>query len=1089
MSNKRLPTEDLIESERKGFLRETTITPKQIVISRSTRTFKKKLTEVKEEPENQKDVLNINTLYKPNQNISKSSQSSFKSSQSSQSNKGQIIIQENDSENEESHTDNAVFQESEQSFKDNIVIETKKESVPVIAKETTPVESQSLSAFQKYINNVNKHIVNKQPVKKTWFKKLANGFKYIHKSVPYSIITTIILLVDLFHEDILVVFLPKSCDYPFEVLAAFVNCFFAFEMFLCFIFMRSYRFSAFNLIDVLNIFSLLPTLDIFYVDSNNHDEYTYYNGSDFLNGFLLNSHISKTSRASVKGSKLSRLVSFIRVLRVFSIGRIYKYNLEKFIKKNEERIIAKKQKEIIKLLRRKPIMYSDLDQRKRFFKRVHHVLNNPLNKINRYNMRDSQINPLIIKNFYQYAMDNEKKNTLKMTEETNAVNTSDNNILTLRDNHKSFDDTCINNNSRPHHMFQINNNNIDVRRRNTSHPKSIKSLTMGVKSENVSELKEDPSTDDKYICECEGIDSPVMTTKMHNNKRFSLISRDILAKINRGEGIDEKLKNKRSSITHLLPENFQKFMRRPKLGNILGSQKTLSSFMESDISNYCERCGGFMRPDNKFDETIQTYVNSRRESSSSEAYLGSNSRTQVNGADISSTPEHRPITKTSHSFQAEGNSIFQLSVDFNKKEDVKESNSALDFLRYVNVAEDRKITNSLNQSAFHFLNKLSPPKKPLDKRKPQKRRSLKRKKSVIDYTLRFFNENQESIANEKTHPRLSLKLSKLTTVRTVLMILFLLFTVQFFDPDAYADAPIAYPLTLNLMTDFIATGQIDMFKKVLNNTILNEDFRIQNDFDVIEFGFIDNKTIDFYNLHEHFHEAILYENHILHSNRASDNMRIDSDICFIIFSFNDSNKIQSILNINKILFITLMLMIWTFLITNDINELVVIPLENMFNIIKDKQIQPENLYYDINKIAEDDLKKLFQTYQEIFVIDDYFRAMGFSIIKVLGVRPYNYFRSRIFVEETQKGGAFYRLKGIIMVIYINDFNSLCDKYGERFNLLVSSILDIIDLTAFEHFGEILKVDGNKILVFWDEDNFDSTEEDPNADSFSSYESI
>ena len=138
-------------------------------------------------------------------------------------------------------------------------------------------------------------------------------------------------------------------------------------------------------------------------------------------------------------------------------------------------------------------------------------------------------------------------------------------------------------------------------------------------------------------------------------------------------------------------------------------------------------------------------------------------------------------------------------------------------------------------------------------------------------------------------------------------------------------------------------------------------------------------------------------------------------------------------------------------------------------------------------IAEDDLKALYKKYQEVFIIDDYFRAMGFNIIKVIGIRSYNFFKPRIFAEETPKGGAFFRLRGIIMVICINDYNTLCEIYGELFNVLISSILNIVDLTAFEHFGEIIKIDGNKILLFWDEDSFETSEEDLNKD-LSSFES-
>jgi hypothetical protein len=1082
MDSHRGLTNEQIESDRRLFLNREIIIPKTIMISRS-RAFKKKLTKVEEEePEQNKDLPMMTK--ESDDKDDKLLINSFKSSKSS-SMYGSSVIKEQDHEASSSMIDSSHL-ESQQNLKDKVVIELQHIDPVVIIERDKPSESESLSAFQKYVENSNKMMINKTPKQKTLFQRSSHCFKLVHKSVIYSIVTSLILLVDLFHEDILRLFLPKSYDLSFSILSAAVNSFFALEMILCFIFVKSYRLSAFHLIDFLTLVALMPTIEIFYIsDHSTHPEFSEYDPTaNILSGFLLNSHISKTSKASVKGSKLSRFISFIRVLRVFSIGRIYKYNLEKFIQKNEERLLNKKQKEIIKLLRRKPIIISDLHSRKKFFKRVHNVLNNSPTKPNKYNMRDSQINPAIIKNFYQYAMENEKKFRLS-NEMENIPFESD--ILTLPENKKkSYDDTFVKHSFRRPDEIDLKRTTSDSKkRRNTLLPKTLRAFP----DEN--RAIDDLSLDKRYLCECEKVDIPTIPTKF-NNKRFSLISRDILAKINKGKLEINNFKPRKSSLTHLLPESFQRAIIHTPRKNMLDNNRRQSSFVSDDISNYCEKCGGYMHCNEHggLAESIQTFLDSRRDSSTSSQQLTGNKATPNGGPEQTPSSPANRYSSSYTSFQLEKNSIMHSPLkNSNAKEeeikDSKDSNSALNFLKHVDTEQRR--STLFNQSAFNFLHKVK--KKEETGNKSPKRKVLKRKKSIVDYRLRFFSEVEDQGANEKTNPRLSLKLSKITTVRIVVLILFLLFIVPFLESENYFDNSFAYAYTVDLLSNYLEAGKIDLFKKVVNNTILNDTFRQQNDYNVAEFGFIDVAAMERYGLLEYYHgHYILYEDPNFHENRSDDNIRVENDVLFLIFSLKDSNYIQAILNINKIIFITIMLVVWTFLITNDVNELVVIPLENVFNLIKDKQIQSENLYYDLNEIAIDDLRLLYKKYQEVFIIDDFFRAMGFNIIKVLGMRSYNFFKPRIFAEATPKGGAFYRMRGILMVIYINDYNTLCEIYGEMFNILLSSIINIIDLTSFEHFGEILKIDGNKILVFWDEDSFDTTEEDPNRDLSSSCES-
>ena len=84
-------------------------------------------------------------------------------------------------------------------------------------------------------------------------------------------------------------------------------------------------------------------------------------------------------------------------------------NNEKNILKNNKQIfIQQKIKENLKNMRRSNLNLVDLDEKKTFFNQIHNILNNP--KILEFNLNGSQINPKLIKNFYEIALHNEIKN-------------------------------------------------------------------------------------------------------------------------------------------------------------------------------------------------------------------------------------------------------------------------------------------------------------------------------------------------------------------------------------------------------------------------------------------------------------------------------------------------------------------------------------------------------------------------------------------------------------------------------------------------------------------------------------------------------
>jgi len=54
-----------------------------------------------------------------------------------------------------------------------------------------------------------------------------------------------------------------------------------------------------------------------------------------------------------------------------------------------------------------------------------------------------------------------------------------------------------------------------------------------------------------------------------------------------------------------------------------------------------------------------------------------------------------------------------------------------------------------------------------------------------------------------------------------------------------------------------------------------------------------------------------------------------------------------------------------------------------------------------------------------------------------------------------------------MFVKLNNLELLNTFYKENFTTIYSTILDILNLTVFEHFGEVISFDYNEIYCLWD----------------------
>ena len=63
--------------------------------------------------------------------------------------------------------------------------------------------------------------------------------------------------------------------------------------------------------------------------------------------------------------------------------------------------------------------------------------------------------------------------------------------------------------------------------------------------------------------------------------------------------------------------------------------------------------------------------------------------------------------------------------------------------------------------------------------------------------------------------------------------------------------------------------------------------------------------------------------------------------------------------------------------------------------------------------------------------------------------------------------SYTKIHSTILVIKFGMWDEIIDNYCEEVSSIYSQILDIIDLTVFEHFGELISFDNNEIVAVWD----------------------
>jgi hypothetical protein len=976
--------------------------------------------------------------------------------------------------------------------------------------------------------------LNRQPTgdgrkdRKTCWKKFSNKVVAFLHSASFSILTTSIIVLELFLDDLRILFIPKEMDTPIDLFIFSSAILFCAEIVLSCIFVEGYLFSFFNFVDVLSTASLIPYVSVLSPDLG--DEYTVAgHGNSILSLFFTNSHITKTSKASLMGTKLSRFYSLLRVLRVFSLGRIYKHNINKIINKSEKIVLTQQKKSKIERLRRKTMNIRNFEEKMKFFKDVHQLIEGDVGISEGGGESASpthHLNPVILKNFIEYTKFAEQNNK---GEEGVVENVSVGSSSSEEDRlgHKIFLSNIVQSRKTLVGKLSGNKNVIDPLFGNEANMAESNHVLNDVFKD-----KQDHDAEDEM--EVKRGRSILSTPRdIESGSNLSPVKCDCVVKRVEKE-INARSRKKESLTTaDLGSSNHLLNIKNP---GVLRPSKEC-------VLKTCADCGRLIIPFNdtdRSDKSPLTTILSVNQMKEKKLQFNENlNEYKVDSVDSScmSDPNQgskkyaRQVTKVLD--QIDGTSDVKKSFNEDSSNSVSSRSDRSKSLPNKPILQELTIragvalkrnSNNLNltimttrgekrSSAFEFLQNISPCKKsvlsaqmlfkntaksfrlndgtndaPIDRGK--QRPSIKKKrhpinpinrsKSNIDnnesFQVKFFKDfgsDETPVNNQK----LALKLSKRVTIRVVFVILIMLFVQPMLDDDNYNNTEDAYQYEVNRLANLIASGQTESFLERLNTMLHDETYIYDNEFEVIIFGFSDSRLKYELDLDDLFPSDIIYKNEDLYNHtRTDDRLYVDNAYFYLVYNGHHHNNFHATLNIGKIFFISFNLWCFSFFFMLDINKTVVVPLEEIYNLMKNKIIRTESMYYNIEKIL--DVNQM-SNYEEIFNIEKFFRKTSCLIIKCIGIRFYNFFLPRILskVDQSNKRGISTQLKGYIMVIKLRNFEDLIQTHGENFLILFSKVLGIIDIAVFETFGEIVKIDNDTVIVFFDINFLETEKED------------
>ncbi len=474
--------------------------------------------------------------------------------------------------------------------------------------------------------------------------------------------------------------------------------------------------------------------------------------------------------------------------------------------------------------------------------------------------------------------------------------------------------------------------------------------------------------------------------------------------------------------------------------------------------------------------------------------------------------------------------------------------------------------------------------KPQLLRKPTEYVQIKKKENKKKrkyYKLKCMKEFD--LMNRDKHPNLGVSLSKITTIRLICLILLILFVLPYLNNSSYMGADLTnYDFALILLENWLIFNQ-SLFLQKLDLMFLNETYLNLSGMDLISIGFSSRKLMcKFAYLCEIYPNSTIFLDYAkFNATRTKDLVFINQTFLYMVYNIQEENKLDAILQIFKIIFVTLILFSGAFVFLRDSNDVVVLPLEETYKGISQIKFNHENFFHDHNfKLGEmrKEEKNNIRTYSKLSAIreenenwknrisntehnadstyypkmlkrytskismkltdknnvesendndvpelpsvekiknnqslpdkakldwlvknDEFMMIQRFYIklqkliISIYGFRVFDYFQSTVMTnpkakpEDDHDGGEwasttvdpqevqhkvennpFFNLNGMILIVEVSNWKDVIKEHQENTTKVLSRLVEICDLSSFETFGEVIKIENERIFIFWDQ---------------------
>ena len=533
---------------------------------------------------------------------------------------------------------------------------------------------------------------------------------------------------------------------------------------------------------------------------------------------------------------------------------------------------------------------------------------------------------------------------------------------------------------------------------------------------------------------------------------------------------------------------------------------------------------------------------------------------------------HLHFTSLQNQKETETNKINKISnLTFAEKNEIKEADNENEKFDAPFSPITHKIMISKNKPQL-----LRKPTEYVQIKKKEKKKKLK------FYKLKCMKEFD--LMNRDKHPNLGVSLSKITTIRLICLILLILFVLPYLNNSSYMGADLTnYDFALILLENWLIFNQ-SLFLQKLDLMFLNETYLNLSGMDLISIGFSSRKLMcKFAYLCEIYPNSTIFLDYAkFNATRTKDLVFINQTFLYMVYNIQEENKLDAILQIFKIIFVTLILFSGAFVFLRDSNDVVVLPLEETYKGISQIKFNHENFFHDHNfklgEMRKEEKNNNIRTYSKLSAIreenenwknrisntehnadstyypkmlkrytskismkltdknnvesendndvpelpsvekiknnqslpdkakldwlvknDEFMMIQRFYIklqkliISIYGFRVFDYFQSTVMTnpkakpEDDHDGGEwasttvdpqevqhkvennpFFNLNGMILIVEVSNWKDVIKEHQENTTKVLSRLVEICDLSSFETFGEVIKIENERIFIFWDQ---------------------